>query len=235
MAAAKSGKSWSQPSVGFTCVSTAISTPAAPARTAPTIHVHAITRSVPGRDGSSSAVLSSVTCAAVIPRSFSSDPNDDSVFPNDHSPSHSTTFSVIASRGGHVAGFAAERRLIIAAGLFFAGDLAVWHWSIVLTSVANATLLANLAPIFVTLAGWLFWKRSVTRTFLAGMTIAIVGMFVLVGPNFSAGGTRLHDAPSSVATRTTAASAPTTNRIRIIYGFSRARASDPVSGLPSRP
>lgn len=77
------------------------------------------------------------------------------------------------------------------AGLFFAGDLGVWHWSIVWTSVANSTLLANLAPIFVTLAGWLIWRRHVTRTFLAGMVVAIVGMFVLVGPNFSIGGTRL--------------------------------------------
>jgi drug/metabolite transporter (DMT)-like permease len=77
------------------------------------------------------------------------------------------------------------------AGLFFALDLGVWHWSIVWTSVANSTLLANLAPIFVTLAGWLFWRQRVTRTFLMGMTLAIAGMFVLVGPNFGVGGTRL--------------------------------------------
>ena len=80
---------------------------------------------------------------------------------------------------------------LVAAGLFFALDLGVWHWSIVYTSVANATLLANLAPIFVTLAGWLLWRRSVTRVFLAGMVLAIAGMFVLVGPNFAVGGTRL--------------------------------------------
>ncbi len=86
---------------------------------------------------------------------------------------------------------AIPRGSLLAAGLFFAADLGVWHWSIVYTSVANSTLLANLAPIFVTLAGWLFWRRSVTRVFLAGMTVAIVGMFVLVGPNFSVGGTRL--------------------------------------------
>lgn len=84
-----------------------------------------------------------------------------------------------------------SRGALAAAGLFFAADLGVWHWSIVYTSVANSTLLANLAPIFVTLAGWLFWRRAVTRVFLAGMTIAIVGMFVLVGPNFASGGTRL--------------------------------------------
>ena len=77
------------------------------------------------------------------------------------------------------------------AGLFFAADLGVWHWSIVWTSVANSTLLANLAPIFVTLAGWLLWKRRVSGLFLLGMVVAIAGMFVLVGPNFQAGGTRL--------------------------------------------
>jgi len=80
---------------------------------------------------------------------------------------------------------------LLAAGLFFAADLGVWHWSIIYTSVANSTLLANLAPIFVTLAGWLFWRQQVTRLFLIGMAVAIVGMFVLVGPNFGVGGTRL--------------------------------------------
>jgi drug/metabolite transporter (DMT)-like permease len=80
---------------------------------------------------------------------------------------------------------------LLAAGVFFALDLGVWHYSILYTSVANATLLANLAPIFVTLAGWLLWRRKVTGTFFAGMCTALLGMFVLVGPNFAAGGTRL--------------------------------------------
>ena len=84
-----------------------------------------------------------------------------------------------------------SRKAMAGAGLFFALDLGFWHWSIVWTSVANSTLLANLAPIFVTLAGWLFFRTRVTRTFLIGMVTAIAGMFILVGPNFSVGGTRL--------------------------------------------
>lgn len=74
------------------------------------------------------------------------------------------------------------------AGVFFAADLGVWHFSILFTSVANSTVLANLQPIVVTLAGWLIWKRNVSRTFIAGMLVAIAGMFVLVGPNFAIGG-----------------------------------------------
>lgn len=80
---------------------------------------------------------------------------------------------------------------VFLAGLFFALDLGFWHWSIVWTSVANSTLLANLAPIWVTVAGWLLWKQKVTRLFLFGMFVALAGMFVLVGPNFAVGGTRL--------------------------------------------
>jgi drug/metabolite transporter (DMT)-like permease len=82
-------------------------------------------------------------------------------------------------------------RSLVRAGLFFACDLGVWHWSILYTSVANSTLLANLAPVFVTLAGWLLYKQRVTRTFLVGMAAAIAGMFILVGPSFAIGGTRV--------------------------------------------
>ena len=77
------------------------------------------------------------------------------------------------------------------AGLFFAADLAVWHWSIVYTTVANATLLANFAPIFVTLGGWLLFGQRVSGMFLAAMAAALAGTALLVGPSFSLGGTRL--------------------------------------------
>ena len=76
---------------------------------------------------------------------------------------------------------------MLLAGLFFAGDLAVWHFSILFTTVANSTLLANLAPIFVTVGAWLLFGQRVTRTFLTGMAIAMAGAFVLVGPSFGLG------------------------------------------------
>lgn len=93
-------------------------------------------------------------------------------------------WSVIEQRHRHRASFAAERGLLIATGLFFAGDLAVWHWSIVLTSVANSTLLANLAPIFVTLAAWLLFRKQLGMKFMTGLAIALTGMVVLIGGDF---------------------------------------------------
>ncbi len=67
------------------------------------------------------------------------------------------------------------------AGFFFTADIGLWHWSIMLTSVANSTLLVNFAPIFVTIGGYLFFKEKVTRVFLVGMMCAIAGMIILLG------------------------------------------------------
>lgn len=86
---------------------------------------------------------------------------------------------------------ARERRLMSVAGLYFAGDLAVWHWSIVLTSVAAATLLANLAPIFVTLAIWLLFRHRPTVAFVTGLGIAVAGVALLVGGDFRISGEAL--------------------------------------------
>lgn len=66
------------------------------------------------------------------------------------------------------------------AGLAFAGDLAFWHWSIQYTSVANSTLLANLASIFVTLAAWVLWKQRPSGLFLTGLAAALLGVGLLV-------------------------------------------------------
>ncbi|MBI3304143.1 MAG: DMT family transporter [Deltaproteobacteria bacterium] len=73
---------------------------------------------------------------------------------------------------------------LMLAGLFFAGDLAVWHWSIRFTSVANATLLANFAPVFVALGSWLVFGQGVSLTFLLGMGAALAGTTLMVGTSF---------------------------------------------------
>jgi drug/metabolite transporter (DMT)-like permease len=73
---------------------------------------------------------------------------------------------------------------LVMAGLFFAGDLAIWHWSIRFTSVANATLLANFAPIFVALGSWLFFRQKVSSSFIMGMGVALAGTVFMVGQSF---------------------------------------------------
>jgi drug/metabolite transporter (DMT)-like permease len=105
-----------------------------------------------------------------------------------------------AQKGGHAARFAADWRLLVAAGLFFAGDLAVWHWSILLTSVATATLLSNLAPIFVALAVWILFARRPSALFVVGLATAVAGVAMLIGGDFRLGGKVLLGDALGVAT-----------------------------------
>jgi len=73
-----------------------------------------------------------------------------------------------------------EFKPLLFTGIAFAGDLAFWHWSIQYTSVANSTLLANLASIFVTLAAWILWKQRPSGLFVAGLASALLGVGLLV-------------------------------------------------------
>jgi hypothetical protein len=51
--------------------------------------------------------------------------------------------------------------LVWLAGFAFALDLTAWHFSIRLTSVTNATLLANCAVLLVPLFSWFFLRRPI--------------------------------------------------------------------------
>ncbi len=74
---------------------------------------------------------------------------------------------------------------LILPGLFFAGDLALWHWSIRFTSVANATLFANVAPIFVTIGARILFRERITSLFVVALVMALGGAVLVVGSSFA--------------------------------------------------
>ncbi len=67
------------------------------------------------------------------------------------------------------------------AGLLFSGDLIFWHLAIMNTSVANATFLATLAPVWVVLGSGLLLGEPVERNVLAGLGFGLLGMTFLIG------------------------------------------------------
>ena len=75
--------------------------------------------------------------------------------------------------------------LMAMAGAFLAGDMSAWHYSIVMTTVANASLLLNVTPVFVVLGGWLLFRTRVTRTFMLGLGAAMAGVGVLSGASLA--------------------------------------------------
>lgn len=76
---------------------------------------------------------------------------------------------------------------LLLAGAFFCGDLVFWHQSIHLSSVANATLMTNLAPVFVTLASFFLFGERFRPVFIAGIALAIAGAAVLMSGSLQFG------------------------------------------------
>lgn len=82
-----------------------------------------------------------------------------------------------------------DRWLLGVAGLCFAGDLGCFHLALETTSVANATLLVNLAPVFVGAGAWAFFGERPTGKFIGGALLAVAGAALLsVGAAPAAGG-----------------------------------------------
>lgn len=80
---------------------------------------------------------------------------------------------------------ASARISVLLAGLFFAGDLSFWHLAIMNTSVANATFLATLAPVWVVLGSGLFLGESVETKVFFGLALCLVGAAALIGDTWS--------------------------------------------------
>lgn len=95
------------------------------------------------------------------------------------------------SEGGTRALLAAFRsKAIWLAGFFFAIDLFFWHLSILHTSIANATFLSSMAPIWVLLFSGLFIGEKVGRREVGGVIVCILGGAVLLGGSYTLDSTR---------------------------------------------
>src|SRR5215469_7804618 len=77
--------------------------------------------------------------------------------------------------------------LFLWAGVFFAGDLALWHSSLLLTSIAASTLEANCAPMLVTLFAWALWGERPRLGFLFALALAFGGMLLILAPKLGGG------------------------------------------------
>lgn len=86
-------------------------------------------------------------------------------------------FALTTRPGGGGAGRPSKWMML--AGLFFALDLSFWHYGIVMTSVANATVLCNLTPVVVTLFGWIVFRETPARLFILALGLAMGGAFAM--------------------------------------------------------
>ncbi len=74
-----------------------------------------------------------------------------------------------------------ERRHVVAAGMFFAADLILWHNSIEDVGAGLATVLANVQVVLVPLVAWAILSERPARRVLAALPLAALGVLFISG------------------------------------------------------
>lgn len=74
---------------------------------------------------------------------------------------------------------ARDRAWLLGAGLFFGLELSLWAAALTQTTVANATLLANMTPVFAAAFGWFVFKERLRGPVYAGGAVALLGAVLL--------------------------------------------------------
>jgi drug/metabolite transporter (DMT)-like permease len=77
--------------------------------------------------------------------------------------------------------------LPMATALFSALDNALLSTSLAFTRIANATLLNNMAPLWVAIFAIVFWKEKINLGFWAGLVLAFAGAATVLGTNILEG------------------------------------------------
>lgn len=75
-----------------------------------------------------------------------------------------------------------SRHILFAAlaGLFIAGDLALWNSALLLTNVANATLFGNTSPLWVGLGALVLFREKLRPAFWLGLLVALAGAAIIL-------------------------------------------------------
>lgn len=69
--------------------------------------------------------------------------------------------------------------LALLSGVFLALHYVVWFVSLRLTSVASATVLVTTQPLWVMLVAYMLWRERVALPAMAGMAVALVGVYFI--------------------------------------------------------
>lgn len=106
----------------------------------------------------------------------------------------------IQRRSETTGGVRANLGVLVLSGAMFAADVATFHWSLEYTTVANAALLSNLAPIWVTIGAWFLFRQRVSRGFVVGLVAALAGCVVLMSRSLELGADNLKGDALAIST-----------------------------------
>ena len=90
----------------------------------------------------------------------------------------------VSARESRPARWSGVAAIAALAGVFFAGDLALWHLGILRTRLANATLFGNVTAILFPAYGFLVARMWPNRRQAAALALAALGAMLLLGRSY---------------------------------------------------
>lgn len=106
--------------------------------------------------------------------------------------------------------------VLVVGGVVFAVNIVCYAWAVHLTAVANASLLSNLSPIFVSLGSFLVFRERASLGFIAAMAAAIAGVAILASDKIAVDGDQiLGDASALLSAMSFAAYLIIVGRLRL--------------------
>ena len=66
------------------------------------------------------------------------------------------------------------------ASIAFTFDLVLWHYAMGITSVSNATIIVNSAPILIAVLSYIIFKEKPSKGFAASFVITYIGIIGLI-------------------------------------------------------
>lgn len=70
--------------------------------------------------------------------------------------------------------------IMLAAGAFLGGELIFFNQALVMTSIANSNLFANMTAVVIVPVSYFLFKEKIPKYFFVGAGIAIIGVVILV-------------------------------------------------------
>lgn len=82
---------------------------------------------------------------------------------------------------------ARPNKYIVLAGVFFALNIAFWHWALTITTVSNATFVVGLGNLFAGFVAWMILKDRPNGLWFLAVIIAVLGAAALTQGGGSGG------------------------------------------------
>jgi drug/metabolite transporter (DMT)-like permease len=80
---------------------------------------------------------------------------------------------------------------LLLAGVMFSGDLIFWHLAILNTTMANATFMVCLSPVWVAVFSGIFLNEPINKQAWLGLAICLIGLAMLINSSLTIDPSRL--------------------------------------------